>query len=397
MRSTQIAEAKQLTLGDIKALLNWDATPKISCYFPLHPTGREFQQDPIHLKNQLVRASEELERRGWREPDIRGLLEPAWALQADEDFWPELGARGLALFVAPGLFQYHLLPRACVDFLLVGNQFHVKPLVRLLHGDGRYYLLALSQNRVQTFVGTRAGLAPIALPEDMPSDLASAVAGTEIQRSLQHHASSGPSDAGSPEGQIHGHGRPTDEREDLLEEFLRQVAKATERWLQDRRMPLVLAGVDHVVSTVRKACRAPQLLESGIQGNPESMSQDELHEKSWPIAEAWFLQDLDKARDRYGDLIGAGKTSSDLEEILDAAHHARVDTIFAAAENEVWGTYDPEAKALTTHPKQESGDAELIGQAVNETLVNGGWAYVVKIEDLPEGTHESGVAATLRW
>lgn len=395
---TRTAEVKQLSIDDVKGLLNHEATPRISCCFPLHPTGREFQEDPIRLKNQLAQASQELDRQGWREREIVALLEPAWALQGDDDFWIEHGSHGLALYVAPGLFRYHLLPEEPRELLTVADHFHLKPLVKVLVGDGWYHLLALSQNQVQTFIGSRAGIEPIELPEDMPKDMAGAVAGTEISRSLQHHTTRGRGDSGSPEGQIHGHGRPKDESENLLEEFLRQVAGATERWLQDSRTPLIVAGVDHVVADFRAVCQAPQLLDDSVQGNPEPMKADELHEKSWPIARDCFLRELDQAKSRYGDLIGADKTSSELSEIVPAAHHARIETLFAAADREVWGRYDADSQQLTEHSDQrQPGDVDLIGLAVNQTLAGGGWPYVVESESLPEGSKDSGIAATFRW
>ncbi len=394
---TRTAEVKQVTIEDVKSLLKHESTPKVSCCFPLHPTGREFQEDPVRLKNQLSRASEILAGQGWREREIVELLEPAWALQGDDDFWVEHGSHGLIVYVAPGLFRYHLLSEEPRELLTVADAFHVKPLVRLLNEDGWYFVLALSQNQVRTFIGSREGLEPVDLPEDMPKDLDSAVAGTEMSRSLQHHTTRGRGDSGAPEGQVHGHGRPKDESENLLEDFLRQVANATERWLQDSQTPLVVAGVDHIVADFRNVCQASQLLDEAVQGNPDAMKMGDLHEKSWPIAHAWFLRELDQARARYGDLIGAGKTMSVLEEILPAAQHARVETLFAASDREVWGTYDAEAQTLAKHDSLQPGDVDLIGQAVNETIANGGWAYVIDSINLPEGSEGSGVAASLRW
>jgi len=39
--------------------------------------------------------------------------------------------------------------------VVVSDRFHLKPLLPLLTGDGRFYILALSQNQVRLLQGTR--------------------------------------------------------------------------------------------------------------------------------------------------------------------------------------------------------------------------------------------------
>jgi hypothetical protein len=39
--------------------------------------------------------------------------------------------------------------------VIVSERFHVKPLLPLLSGDGRFYVLALSQNEIRLLQGTR--------------------------------------------------------------------------------------------------------------------------------------------------------------------------------------------------------------------------------------------------
>jgi hypothetical protein len=39
--------------------------------------------------------------------------------------------------------------------VVVTDRFHIKPLLPLLSGDGRFYVLALSQSEVRLLQGTR--------------------------------------------------------------------------------------------------------------------------------------------------------------------------------------------------------------------------------------------------
>ena len=54
-----------------------------------------------------------------------------------------------------------------------GDRFHLKPLLPLLTGDGRFYVLAVSQNAVRLLQGTRHSIHEIR-PELMPKSFADA-------------------------------------------------------------------------------------------------------------------------------------------------------------------------------------------------------------------------------
>ena len=99
--------------------------------------------------------------------------------------WPATASRHLRL-------PYH--PRGLV---VVGDRFDVKPLLPLLCGDGRFYLLALSQRRVRLFEGDRDGLQALAL-RDVPADLAEAMRFDDRHEQLQLHQTGPARPAGRP-------------------------------------------------------------------------------------------------------------------------------------------------------------------------------------------------------
>ena len=162
----------QMPKDELKELLRYKGKC-VSIYMPTHRAGAETQQDPIRLKNLLREAEAALIRTGLRSSRARELLEPAQELVEDHEFWQHQ-SDGLAIFLSPGLFRSYRLPLEFEESVFVAERFHVKPLLPLLTGDGRFYVLALSQNEVRLLQGTRFNVGEVDL-EDVPRSLAEAL------------------------------------------------------------------------------------------------------------------------------------------------------------------------------------------------------------------------------
>jgi len=115
----------------------------ISIFMPTHRAGAQIQQDSIRLKNLLREAEEKLTDGGLRGADASDLLAPVEELQENDDFWRHQGD-GLALFLAPGEFYLYRLPIELNELTVVAERFHIKPLIPIISGDGKFFVLALS-------------------------------------------------------------------------------------------------------------------------------------------------------------------------------------------------------------------------------------------------------------
>src|SRR5207249_2419696 len=115
----------------------------VSIFLPMHRGGVETLQNPVRCKNLLRQAEEHLLAHGLRRSQVQEFLAPVQQLVADYDFWQHQSA-GLALFIAPTVFQFYRLPLAFEELVVVMQRFYIKPLLPLLSGDGQFYVLALS-------------------------------------------------------------------------------------------------------------------------------------------------------------------------------------------------------------------------------------------------------------
>jgi hypothetical protein len=375
------------TIDELTTLTTASNSTCISIYAPMERLGAETQQNPIRFKNLVRQAVEKLLVVGVNEQDAKELLQPIYELDND-DFWQHQ-SDGLAIFLSPNQFRYYCLPIAFPELAVVGDHFHLKPLLQLMSGDGTFSVLALSQNQVRLFQGTRYHLDEIKLT-DIPTNIAAALQYDKPEKSLQLHT-------GSSQGNsavFHGQGAGNEDHKNDLLSYFRQVNNGLESLFKNQQVPLILAGVDYLLPIYHEANTYAHLLPDGIPGNPETLTLEELHTQAWQIAQPYF--DLAKVStiSHYEELQGSEKTANTIEKVLPAAYFQRVETLFVPIDKTVWGVFNPDGNSIQIHAQQETGDEDLLDLAALHTLTNGGTVYAVEQGDVPE---HKAIAAILRY
>jgi hypothetical protein len=196
---------------------------------------------------------------------------------------------------------------------------------------------------------------------------------------------------------VHGQGRPKDTRKQLLEGYLRQIVSALQDILKEPATPLVLAAVDYYHPIFRSLYGSSKLVTDGVVGSPDSMSGEELHTRAWHVARAYFEDELQRAIDHRVAGVSSAETSEDLGTIVRAAHEGRIDTVLAAADREIWGTYEPSDDRLEIRAVQRPGDVDLVNLVVAKALCHGGDAFVRCQDEWPCGAVEGSLRVLLRW
>ena len=246
---------------------------------------------------------------GLRSPQMNDLLEPARMLLKEASFWKQQ-IDGLSVFLCQDMFQYFRFPHRFKELVVVTDRFHVKPLLPLLSGDKRFYVLALSQNQVRLFQGSRYSVATIDL-EGLPDSLVEAVGYDDREKQLQSHTRS-PGSGGGRGAIFRGHGEGTDNAKDKILEYFRRIDKGLQHLLKDEQAPLVLAGVEYLFPIYREANTYPGLVDDGVTGNPEGLSAEGLHEQAWAIVAPLFNKAERDAVEKFREFAGTGKTSTDV-------------------------------------------------------------------------------------
>lgn len=380
----------------LEALAHANTERCVSLYMPTAHVEAQLSQNPIRLKNLLRQARQQLKEAGLREADIEALLAPAQPFQESLEAWGTLN-EGLAAFFDSSGARFYRIPLQVEELVVTSRRFHLKPLFPLLASNNRFYVLALSKNRVQLYQGTHAGLDEMQV-EDMPGSLVEALFYDDPERSLQHHT--GNRVGGRSDAIFHGQGvQDEDHRsrpQDALRRFFRQVDHGVFDELHDDSAPLLLAGVEHYLPIYREVNSYPHLIADEIvAGNPDHLSPHQLHGKAWEVIEPLFQQTQQASlaefeRARQTD----GLASEDVKEIIPAAVFSRVDTLFVPIGVHLWGLYDPDDNAVTINETQQPGDNDLYDLAAVQTYLHGGTVHALRPENMPV---ESGLAATFRY
>jgi hypothetical protein len=376
----------------------------LSLYMPTHQAGPErYEENRIRFKNLLKKAETKLleaDLPGMKARDVSRLLEPAEGLLENGRFWAHQ-SEGLAIFLNFDNAYTYNLPLDFEEMVLVGQRFHIKPLLPLFTGNGRFFLLALSQNQVRLLQGTRHSVSEIELGDAVPANLQEAIAFDDPEDELQLHTSTAsPGGMGKQEGMFFGHSASEEEKDFIFRYFrqiddgLRQVLEVSRLPYEESAVPLLLAGVDYLHPIYRRANSYPYLLEEGIHGNPEHWRNEELHERAWPLVEPHFAQAQQQALARFHQALNSKQASYQITEVIAAAYYGRVDTLFTPLTKQLWGRFNQQTGEVTLEPDSMPDNDDLLDMAAIQTLLNGGAVYAVPAAEMPEG---QSLAAIFRY
>jgi hypothetical protein len=367
-------------ISDLRALTTIQSEPCVSIYLATHPSGQDGQQDPVRLKNLVLRAEEQVAG-GWlRATEARELVQPIRDLSTDPAFWDQR-SRGLAAFVSAGSFQRFRLAVEFDELAIVNRRYHVKPLFPLLSGRDRFFILSLSQNSVRLFDAARDQIEQVQVP-GLPANMTDALNYTSADRGAQAHSAMR-GGQGKQAAVFHGQGGQRDTRKEDLAAFARQVDAALKPVLRNQRAPLLLAGVDYVLSIYREVNHYPHVAKPQVEGNCDYLTPYEILQRAWPQIEPVVEQSRHRAATQYVELVSSGKTSEEIQQIIPAAREGRIDNLFVDVHAHQWGVFDPQSNAVELHEACQPGDEDLLDLAAVETLAHRGTVYGVPPEQMP--------------
>ncbi|SRR6266487_4551672 len=386
----------RLSKNEIKTLQEKQKGFCLSIFLPTSRGGVESQQDELRLRHQVRDAENHLLLENLRSTEVEKLLEPLNALFEDGEFWLHT-VDGLAIFRTSELFHYYRLPYSFKEQVIVSDHFYLKPFLPFLANDGRFYILAMSQNAIRLLEGTRFSVHELELPESVPANLAEALKYEEAENEVSFYSSSSGAlvgKGGRKAAIFYGQGVGHDDSKDHLLRYFQQINRGLHEMLKDESAPLVLAGVEYLFPIYRQANTYPYLLAQGVPGNPDKLSSDVLHEEAWAVVKPNFQKVQERTAAQYRDNVGTARTSNDIREILPAAYYGQIDSLFVAIDHELWGNFDPTSNTIHVHKEARFRDDDLLDEAATQTLLHGGSVYAVEQVQVPD---ESLVAAVFRY
>ncbi len=379
------------TPADLTSLANpVTGDTQISLFMPTHRFGAGIDADKLRWKNLLTGVEQVLAEQ-LRRPEIEALLAPARHLQDDETAWQHM-SDGLAMFLRPDWHRTFQVPAPMPALATVGDRLVMGPMLRLLSGDEHFLVLGLSQREIRLLEGSRHSVEQIRL-RDVPTSLKDVI---EPQEPRSDAMARPAADAGRGGAAVfYGHGAGDQHlKNDEIVRFLRTVSTGLRDVLAGQTAPMVLVGLDQLVSAYRDVNSYGHVVEQAVDHNPDQLSVDELHQLAWPVVEHQLRERRGAVIDRFNELNGTGRVSSDLSTVSQAAHEGRVETLFVKADPWCWeGVSDDSEPVVKLGADERYAECEKIDATAVATLTNSGQVYATSQTVAPE----SEIAAIFRY
>lgn len=367
--------------------------PCLSLYQNTHRHHPDNAQDPIRFANLIKQLEVSLQQ---HPADQRSeLLQPFYSLRDDTDFWNHT-LDGLVVLSAPGDFRILKLHRPVVDFAVVADTWHVKPLFRLHQTTDSFQVLCLTREWVRLYEGNRDVLDEVELAEGVPHSITDAL-GDELTEPYQKVSTygMGPSGRGGSDMR-HSHGGKKDEVDKDTERFFRVVDKAIlEHHSRASGLPLVLVTLPEYQGIFRGLTHNPLLHKDGVPLDPGALNSEQLRQNAWTVIEPGLQQNVRQLIERFQDVSTKGLGSEELEETMNAAADGRVDMLLVDADKHVPGRLDLASRKVV---HEDSFDDPTVGDVLDDmvelVLRQGGKAMIVPKSVMPT---QSGIAAIYRY
>ena len=375
----------ELLRSDFQELAQQQNSVSVSIYMPAEKAGAETRKNPILFKNLIREAEEKIEQSNKATAEITKALDSAKDYIDNHDFWQHQNS-GLAFFVNANGIKYYRLPYSFEQQVEVADRFFLKPLLPVITNNSKFYLLALSQNEVQFFLGSHYSLNQIELPKSVPPSLAEALKYDDPEKQQQYHSG----DTGTSPI-YHGQGVGTTDNKDEIKRFFQQIDSGLQAVLQEENTPLVLAGVEFLLPIYQETNSYANLLEKGITGNPENVDSRDLHRQAWEIIEPHLINQRKQETDKFKQLADTDEASSQIEQIVSAAVMGQIDTLFVAKNAQYWGEFDSQSNKVTLHSEPQAESTDLVDLAATKSYLQGGKVYILELPEMPDNTAMSAI------
>ncbi|MEM9884574.1 MAG: hypothetical protein AAF849_01690 [Bacteroidota bacterium] len=360
----------------------------ISIYIPTFRVGN-VQEDNLRFKNTLSEALDHLQARGLEKKEAHQFLMKGYELLDNDNFWLRQ-SDGLAVFISKDHFEYYRLPIHFKKRVHVYTQYYIRPLMPMFTENGRFFLLALSQNDVRFFEGDRYSITPIIIKDLVPANMEKALL-YDPNTSLQMHSGNG----NDSKGIFHGHGLGKNKEEAYLKEYFSMIDKGLMEMLHDENAPMILATVDENAPIYRDVSNYNHIMDVNVSGNPDNSDPVKLHERAWSIMTDLDNKNRNNFKENFGAYLADNQASTFLTDIVPAAVEGKIESIFMNYEEDIFGRYDREKHRAEIHEEQQNDSYELLEFTARNVFMQGGKVFNVPKEEFPQ--QESEVNAIYRF
>lgn len=370
-----------LTRSAFEALSKRQVAHAVSMYMPMYKGGKEQNEGlgQATLKSCIKEVYTLLETYQLPQKELQEYLRPIEEIVSDYNVWRN-PAEGLAIFLdkEQGM-KLFLLPISFERQVYVANHFYMQPLFDLFSDDGVYYYLALSQDYVRLYEGSRYSFKEVKDIDLMPTRLEDVVGVDFEEKTLQVRSGHSAYKVGA----FHGYGEGKDDKEKELQHYFRQINKAANKGIKNKKAPLILACSDGLYGIYKKVNTHPHLFEGYLPGDPQFRDVTVAHKESLKLMTNYLLATRKDKISQFTAFADTDRTSYLQSEILLAALEGTIDTLFINKSVSLFGVFKTANKCLIVDSKKDMHNVSLTNFAGVKTFLKGGHVYVLEDAEMP--------------
>lgn len=346
----------------------------ITIYLPSTPLTREIEAVQVALKNAASDVEDQLRGVGIHKKQVDEIAHTLEGFQSDREFW-QFQANAMAIFVAPGVVHAFRLANSLQPLAAVGDRFDIGPLLRSVSFTNGGYVLSVADGHNRLLELSADG-PPVELELELPEELEGVLEDTKYQGRFDRHRADG----------------TTGERIER-ERYCRLVQDAALAHIGDSTLPLILAASQDLEPAYRAINSYRELLDHGIDANPESLSVDDLNTRARSILDDHYENRLVEWRELFGTRRAHGLATSQLNEVARSATAGGVESLMFDMDSTLEGTID-DVGVVSEVSEPDAEHYGIVDEIAARVLRSGGTVKAVRTNDLPDATP---VAAMLRF
>jgi hypothetical protein len=364
-----------LTLREVRSL-GRSKPPSITVLLPSYVPGSTAKPIAARLKSAVDRVTLALDRLELSHRDLAMLTAPMLSL-THEPIFREGRRNGIALFVDRDGFHCFEAPGEVPETVVVSNHFHIKPLLRTLLEPREFMILELAQGKVRLIEADGDSMRERPLPRGVPESFDQISSPELPDHSRITRAAGG---RGKEKASAISFGLASANEDRRMQFFCTLLDRGLSAFLQERGLPLILAGGDRILNAYQKENSYHGTVAGALHGNIEYLSHEEIIERARMLIKA----DLTRRGKQYlaemEEFAPGERWSATLEEVLRAAAQGRVWRLFLADGVSCEGDY-------TSIVGSDSGPLvtlreDLVNAAAAETVAFGGEIYLLPPESI---------------
>lgn len=355
--------------------------PAISLYFPLPKAEKPaVTKQRKHLFTLLLqRAYEQLIPYAPDPVKREQLLAPAQALLADDYLW-KAHQGTIVVFLQPQSSAHYLLPYTVTERLVIGTRFYLLPIIAHYFTRQTAMLLALSLQQVALYQISVYNYVPLDTKGLLPTTMKMVTGSDYEQQSLQTKGQH----TALKSATFFGHGAGTDDRLQEKLAFLLAVDKGLQALDPGGHQLLAVAATIQLGHLFKRITRYRTITLEGLQGNPFTISEDELIAKAQQVLAQHIKKQIKEQVNRYFAIDAPTLKSNNPRKIGTAAHQGQIDCLFVRESANWMGKMSKRTGRITIPAKRRVTDEDLLNEIAIRVFLHSGSVYLVDDQAFPD-------------